>query len=343
MRFSLALAGVAAAVAIATPDARADSEVVAAIADSPRAHQRVVLVSMPDPVFAATASALGPWSIAVEATGELPPADDVAAATLANAHEATAVAWLDGAELVIYDDLTGRSERRTAPGTLDDVGAATIALSIKTSLRKPVTVVAALDEPLERPPVEVDAAEPRVEAVVTPARAERPRLRAAARFGAGLPLANPSPTMPRIGARISHDLPFESRLAIAAGIEAGPSAAIDHEEFTGRYRDVAISLGTEWRQPLARRWWLVPSVTGTVHLTRMAGTVLMPNPRDTAESGHPFGAEVELAVETGGRVRGGFAVFGSFLTGRDRYKVHGEDVLVVPAATLGASLRISFQ
>jgi hypothetical protein len=298
---------------------------------------------MPDTVFSATSSALGPWSIAVEATGEPVPTDDDAAASLARTHDASAVAWLDGAELVIYSDLSGRRERRTAPDEVDEVGAATIALSIKTSLRQPVVVAAAPEVPIERPPVEVDAAPARVEAVIIPTvRAPRPRLRLAARLAAGLPLASPSPTMPRIGARISHDLPALPRLAIAAGVEAGPSAEIDHEEMTGRYRDVAFSLGAEWRHPLGG-WWLVPSVAGTVHLTRMSGTVLMPNPREVSQSGSPFGADVELALETGGRLRGGVAVFASFLTGRDRYQVRGEDVLVVPAATLGASLRISFQ
>src|SRR5688572_21766537 len=126
VRCLLAL-GVAAAVALATPRAHADGEVVAAgpptippspstpstIDDGPPTHHRVVLVSMPDQVFNATASALGPWSIAVESVAELPPDDDVAAAALARTHDATAVAWLEVAVLVIYDYLTRRSDRRT--------------------------------------------------------------------------------------------------------------------------------------------------------------------------------------------------------------------------------------
>ena len=348
MRLPSALAAAVSAVVGLTSPAWADA--ATPVEEAPRAHRRIVLVSMPDSVFAATASALGPWSIAVEATTEPPPADELAAATMARAHGATAVAWLEGSELVIYDDFSRRIERRSVPETpagidgLDEVGAATIALSIKTSLRRPVQVAAAPPPPPpERPPVEVFAAPPEVVAEVVPVRAPRPRLHAAARLGAGLPLASPSPTMPRVGARISHDLPGEPRLAVLAGVEVGPSAEIDHPELTGRYRDVAFAVGAEWRQPLAGRWWLVPSLAGTVHLTRLEGTILMPNPRDTVESAHPFGAEVEVAIETGGRLRGGVAVHGSFLTGRDRYKVRGEDVLVVPAATLGATLRISFQ
>jgi hypothetical protein len=346
VRFSLAL-GVAVAVALATPRAHADGDVVASIpstiSDAPPTHHRVVLVSMPDQVFNATASALGPWSIAVESVAELPPGDDVAAAALARAHNASAVAWIDGEELVIYDDLTRRSERRTAPEAVDEVGAATIALSIKTSLRRPVVVAAAPEPPPERPPTEVFAAAPRIEVAVVPERRERPRLHASLRLGASLPLASPSPTLPRISARISHDLPAEPRLALAAAVEGGPTAAIDHPEFTGRYLDLALALGAEWRQALPGKWWLVPSVSGTVHLTRLEGTILMPMPRDKVETSTPFGAEVELSIETGGRLRGGATVYGSFLTGRDRYKVHGDDVLVVPSATLGASLRISFQ
>ena len=346
MRHLLAL-GVAAAVALATPRAHADGEMVAAmpgaITESAPAHHRIVLVSMPDQVFNATASALGPWSIAVESVAELPPGDDVAAASLARAHNATAVAWIDGAELVIYSTLTGSSERRSAPEAVDEVGAATIALSIKTSLRRPVVVAAAPEPPPERPPTEVFAALPRVEAVVIPERRERARLHASLRLGAGLPLTRPSPTMPRIAARISHDLPAEPRLAIAASIEGGPTASIEHPEFSGRYLDLSAGVGAEWRQPLPGRWWLVPSISGTVHVTRLDGTVLMPMPRDTVETATPLGAEVELSIETGGRLRGGASVYGSFLTGRDRYRVHGEDVLVVPSATLGASLRISFQ
>ena len=348
MRHLLAL-GVAAAVALATPRAHADGEMVAAmpgaITESTPSHRRIVLVSMPDQVFNATASALGPWSIAVESVAELPPGDDLAAASLARTHNATAVAWIDGAELVIYSTLTGSSERRSAPEAVDEVGAATIALSIKASLRRPVVAAAAPEPPPERPPTEVFAAPPRVEAKVLSERpgGARPRLHASLRLGAGLPLTRPSPTMARIAARISHDLPAEPRLALAAAVEGGPTASIEHPEFRGRYLDLSVAIGAEWRQPLPGRWWLVPSIAGTVHLTRLDGTVLEPMPRDTVEMATPVGAEVELSIETGGRLRGGASIYGSFLTGRDRYRVHGEDVLVVPSATLGASLRISFQ
>jgi hypothetical protein len=346
VRLPLALAGVASSLAIAVPVARADGDVVAAVAEPAPRHRRVVLVAMPEPVLQATTSALGPWSISVATAAGPPPADDLAASALARAHDATAVAWIDGEELVIYDALHARSERKAAPAepaATDEVAAATIALSIKTSLRHPV-VAAAPEAPPERPPVEVFAAPAHVEAAVVPARAAAHRpLHVMARVGAGLPLSEPSPTMTRIGGRLSFDLPLEPRLAIAVGVEAGPRAAIEHAELAGRYQDLTLAVGAEWRQELIGRWWLIPSIAGTVHFTRLDGTVLMPSEREISEPGRSFGADAELSLETGGRLRGGVTLFGSFLANRDRYKVRGVDVLVVPVATLGASLRISFQ
>jgi hypothetical protein len=335
VRFLLALTGLC---LVAAPRvARADD--VVGVAPEAKEHSRVVLVSMPDPVFAATAAALGPWSIAVEATPEATPGSDAAASAIAQAHGATAVAWLEGDVLVIYDDLQRRSERRehaTPAGRIDDASAASIALSIKTTLRQPTPVVVAAVEP-PPPPVEViEIAAP------PPLLAEpQPQLHVAARIGAGIPLADPSPTTARAAVRATYDI--AGALAIGLGVEGGVARTIEAEEFQGRYRDLALAAGVEYRIAIGERFWLVPSAAATVHLTRLQGDVTAPMERPVDRSSYPFGAEAELAAETGGRLRAGAAIFGTFLTGRDAYKVHGADVLRVPAVSVGIALRMSWQ
>lgn len=344
MRLPIALASSALAVAAVAPRAHADEIVATApdaphgstIDEAPRAHERVVLVAMSDLVFSATAAALGPWSIAVEATDEPAPASDADASALAQAHGATAVAWLAEGELVVYDDLERTSERRAASPPADDASAAAIALSIKTMLRQPVRI--AVVEPPPPPPV-VD--EPVVTVVAPPA--PRPGVHATARLAAGLPLSRPAPTMTRAGVRLSVDAPFAPRLAFAAGVEAALPGDVTAEGFDGRYGDLAAGLGFEWRQPLTARLWLVPSIAGTLHRTHLSGTVTDPMPKDVTHIDYAYGGEVEVAVETGGRLRAGAAISGSVLGGRELYKVRGVDVLRVPAATLGLAVRISFQ
>jgi len=337
VRLLLAIAGLC-LVAIGPAVARADDTVVAAQVPRTSTHSRVVLVSMPDPVFSATAAALGPWSIAVEATPESTPMSEAAASALAREHDATAVAWLDGDVLVIYDDLKHRVERRdhvASPGAaIDDAGAAAIALSIKTALRQPPRLARVIERLESEPPAEVDVVEP---LVLEPER----MLHVAARLGAGVPLAAPSPRMARASLRASYDV--AGGAAIGLGAEGSYASDIEGTDFSGRYRDFALTGGLEWRLALSDRVWLIPSLAGTIHLTRLRGDVTDPMERPIDRSSFPFGAEAELAAETGGHLRAGAALFGTFLTGRDEYKVHGEDVLRVPAVTVGIALRISLQ
>ena len=330
MRLPAALA-IAAVAVLSSRDARAD-------------HTRVILVSMPDEVLAATTAALGPWQIVVEADPDPAPQTNAEAAEIARAHDATAVAWIDRDELVIYDDLRGASERHATATPIDDAAAASIALSIKTSLRQNGTVVVTVPDDGNDPIViERDR--------VVPVRVEverKPRYtpHVLAGLGAGIPIDGSAPTMMRVAARVSLDLPPLAHLGVLAGVEAGPSADVSGPMLTtGSYRDITIHAGTEWRQPLAPRWWLVPAVLGTFHLTHLDGT--MPTgaggERRIDDAANAYGVQVELGVEAGRRIRGGATVYGSFLGGIDPFKAGNDTLLTVPTATVGIALRMSFQ
>jgi hypothetical protein len=342
VRLPLAQAAVVAVAVAAAPPARADGDVVAVVAEAPAAHHRVILLSMPDPVRDATAAALEPWSIAVVAIADATPETDASAAVIARARGASAVAWLDAGELLVYDDLRRQTERRAAPEPLDAVNAAAIALSIKTTLRRPMPMVAALELP-PPPPPRADLVDDQVAIAPTTGGG----VHGAARFGVGFPTASTAvaPTMVRFAGRLAVDVPVERRLAVAVALEGGPPSAIDNADLIGRYRDVTLGLGVEWRQPVARQLWLVPAATATLHLTRLSGELRNPGgmERVVDRRGARPGMDLELAVETGGRMRGGAALFASLSPFGERYKVRGEDVLAVPAATLGIALRISFQ
>jgi hypothetical protein len=311
----------------------AHADVQVATAPAP-AHHRIVLIGMPDAVFDAASAALGPWSISVEASSEAVPATNADAATIAHAHSATAVAWIDRGELVVYDDLRGVSVRHATPPATDDVSATAIALSIKTSLRSPPTVVA-VNETVTTPVV----------SLATPAapRSYQPHL--VAGFGAGIPLQASAPVMMRFDGQLSLELARFQHLGPLVGVEAGPSAAVNTTEITGSYSDVAIDAGAEWRRPLTPTIALVPAIAGTLHLTHLDGTIAGNGNgnRAVAQSAYPAGVELSVGVEAGRRVRGGATVYGTFLAGTDRYMVRGESVLTIPAATVGVSLRISFQ
>jgi hypothetical protein len=340
---------------VARPDARAEGEVVAAkeaerdadevvtvVADAPAGHHRVVLMSMPSPVEAATETALAPWSIAVAVSVDSPPATDDAAATVARSHDASAVAWLDGGELHVYDDLRHATEHRPVPEPRSEADAAAIALSIKTTLRRPMPVVALVEAPA--PPPEIEA--PAVTTSI--GRVAPPRLVPHVAIGLGLlePLSNAAPTLTRIAGRVSVDVPDLPQLAVGVTAAAGPAAPVEGTDMSARYRDIGFGAIAEWRQPLTRGLWLVPAAGASVHRTRLWGSALngagMDRPIDVAAT--LVGFDVELALEGGGSHLRGGAVLGASVTSTPApYKVRGEEVLRVPTASLGVAIRVSFQ
>ena len=110
-----------------------------AIANADPAPTRVVLAD-PDPALRrALLQSLKPWRIEVVVESDTPH-DDNTAAMRAGDRNARYVVWREGAELVVFDRETNHAERRVAPaGTLDALGAAAAALSVKTMLRLPDT------------------------------------------------------------------------------------------------------------------------------------------------------------------------------------------------------------
>lgn len=294
-------------------------------------HRRVVLVDMPEVVFNATAAALGPWSIAVEATAGPPPADDLAAHGIARDHSADAVAWLDGEALVIYDDLRGRSERRAAPIPTDDVTAAAIALSIKTALRQPVEILrlpAVIEIPAPPPWPEVV-----VEPVVVPAPASRWEVHVAGHLGVGLPLTSPATPMVRADARLSIGW-----LAFAAGGAARSS--LDGPALSGSYRELVVGAGVEVARPV-RGWAVAPAALATLHVSHLDGTTGDDTP--VARTMTTPGLEVSVAADRpAGPLRIGAIVTAEVLLRPTRYQVDGVDALVVPRFGLGFGLRVKF-
>jgi hypothetical protein len=305
-------------------------------------HERIVLVGVPDAVFTATAAALGPWSIAVEATADEIPGDAAAAQALAARHAATAVAWFDGRELVLYDALARSSSRQPAPATIDDATAAAVALTIKTALRKPVVVAAAAEPDPPPPPPVVPAPAPAIVIDAPP----RPRRALAARMtlDAGARLSGAAaPALARLAVRGALTERSWRGVGLVLGVEGGPSAQVTAEGVDARLSDVGVHAGLELRRAVSPHLWLVPAAGVSVRRVALAGVAEDPGGAiavDEAAVGASL--DVAAAVEGGGRVRGGLVVTASWHVGRVRYTLQGQDVVAVPPVTLGVAVRLGF-
>lgn len=122
--------GLCAAAAIAAPAAVRAQE-----------PARLVLVAPPPSLVEAVTTSLAPWHTDVIVVGMT----DAAPTELASTHAAGFVAVVRGRSIELFDRLTGISLLRPLPATLDDAGAAALALALKTWMR------------LERPSVTPDA------------------------------------------------------------------------------------------------------------------------------------------------------------------------------------------
>ena len=107
-----------------------------------------VLVADSDPALRdAITKSLAPWKIDVVLDAAA-PGDAQEAATRMNARY---VVWRDGGELVVFDRDTTQAERRAAhAGSLDALGAAAAALSVKTMLRLPPLEIRTIPTPPSR-------------------------------------------------------------------------------------------------------------------------------------------------------------------------------------------------
>ena len=115
------------------------SIVLAVLAIASAAHagaaDRLVLIAPPAPLDRAVHAQLAPYAIDVVDAPDAAPGDPVAARAIAVRYQARAVAWIEGDALVVLDLVDGSIARRPAPVPLDDAGAASLALTLKTVLR----------------------------------------------------------------------------------------------------------------------------------------------------------------------------------------------------------------
>jgi hypothetical protein len=256
-----ALVAAMAAVAIAGPAPAGASPGSAAGVEprSDRAGARVVLAD-PDPeLLRAVTSALAPWRIEVIVVDAAP---EGAADASARAEESAArfIVWRRGDALVVFDLDRGALEESTGTaGTLDPVGAAAAALTIKALMRLPPPEDAPPDAPPAPPPL-------RPRPVGTGVRAQ---------VGAGARLA-PGPDAP-VGARAAAALlvrPAALRgLHVGVAVEIGPASAVERAGFKGSWWDwAALGLAT-WTIPAGSReeWELEPLVGAGLMRGQLSG------------------------------------------------------------------------
>jgi len=208
-----------------------------------RAGDRLVLVAPPPALTHAVADQLAPWQIDVIVDGEPIPTSDDAARVVAGRFHARAVAWIDGAQLVVFERRTGMA-RRPAAVPLDGARAAALALSLKTILRESGWSA----PPPPPPPVTVGAS---IAAGV--------RLR-----GAG---AEPRVTL-GIDTRIA-------ALHAGVGLRAGLGAGVPAREgsFSGTWVDRAVGLVVTVPGRLGA-FDLGAGAGASVHLTQIHGVIL---------------------------------------------------------------------
>ena len=184
-----------------------------------------VLVADSDPALRdAITKSLAPWKIDV-VLDAVAPADAGEAATRANVRY---VVWRDGDELVVFDRDTGQAERRAGhAGSLDALGAAAAALSVKTMLRLP--------------PLETHVAVP-----VTPADETSSELRLEAGAGSRFEYGLDSNVALRFFAGAAFRPWQDSGWRFGALGDFGASATVVQAGFHGRWTNWALLGSASW-------------------------------------------------------------------------------------------------
>ena len=180
------------------------------------AAETVVLIAPPRPLEDAVRRSLAPWRIEVVVVG----AEAGAPEALAAAEAAGFVAWREGGDLIFWDTARSHRERRAMAKDLDEAGAASLALSIKTWMRLPPPPV---DAPLDPPPG--DGAPPPVGAggdvtAPLPAASSVVRLRADVGVGVRHNLGEHDRVLPRASVSVLYGV---RSLQLGAMFETGTS------------------------------------------------------------------------------------------------------------------------
>ena len=333
---------------------------------APRARAeraRVVLTAVPEGLEQATRTALAPWSLRVisDAT-PLPSEQDLAmqrARALAAQHRAGAVVWLasapDGHTLWLYDvrheRLISRSLALGPP--LDEPGAASVALSIKTLLRH--SMVAPEDQRL--PP----ASDP-LPGDPSSTSAAPDRTRPASAPSAPAPLASPYSIEYRVQARSTRaDLQsaieprygvglawwpraLDHRYGVAVHFEVGPETQIRTDELRGALLDMAISLALRRRMQVRGRIYAVAEGGSSLHFTRLDGPLLASMGRIHEYKTKPsldIGLRLGLPLSKPDSIALAIRAFTSLRW--QEHVVDGRSVLESPILDLGVGVGVSVQ
>ena len=346
---------------------------------------RVALVGTPENVEEATNTALLPWRIEVIHLPDNPGLRDWSstqrARELARAYNVRAVVWLarpstpepiatSSDELAglpsapilptlwLYDARTEAITTRPIPSQppFDDPVAASVALSIKTLLRNS-RLIPDENEPggtekgpggtrqgPEAPPTEQPPPPP---PPVPPARQSSQAFGMEANLAlhVGLGSLAPSPE-PRLwlGFVWSPSFLFPAYM-VAVEASVGPSTSIDRDPFHGDLTDLAAGLRVRRAFPLTARFALTAALAGSLHFTRLDGTVTTIG-RETHTSRTNPHLGVQLAAES--HLPSGLSLFACvdavWSLDRQRYLVDDEPVLTLPrlATEVGVGARFLF-
>jgi hypothetical protein len=218
-------------------------------------RDRVVLADLDPELLRAVTSALAPWrlDVIVEAT---PPADADDAAARARASDARFIVWRHDGELIVFDRDRRSMERRPgAVGPLDAVGAATVALTVKTLMRLPPPPPPEPDETPPPPPPAGRGIEVRAQAALAARVARGSETEVGGRLIAAV-LVRP---WARFGWRLG-----------AAG-EIGTPAEVKRAGFKGTWSDWAVLALASWTHARAP-WEIEPHLGGGVARSTLEGT-----------------------------------------------------------------------
>jgi hypothetical protein len=313
-----------------------------------RADETLVVVLGADAALvAALETALSPWGIAVrEGEGATPgavmPDAARAAAEVGERSGAAVVVWIassdEGHALFVFDVASGRVVARQSPRAppLDDVSAASLALSVKTLLRHTVA----------SPPAERFGAEaaPRPIVAPTPAPAPRPSVVRVATLG-GVRLfrdGDPSPEL-RMGLGLGFwPDALGQRLGIGLEAVAGPGFGVRRRGLVARYVEAQLSLVVTARALVVGAFAL--SVVGRLDavFAFLDGSFAATDDDVSVFRLDPQGALLLQADYELGGARIGLRVGGTGLVLRQRYLVDGRPVLTLPPFGLEAAVFIDF-
>jgi hypothetical protein len=322
------------------------------------AGRRVAILHGDPELQRALALMLAAWdveslSLNARLSGELDAEARAQAAELARSLHLEGIVWvsptLQGSRLGVFDAHTGELTLRDLPERppFTSATAASLALSVKTALRP--SVEHSSDQPPPSPPAsspQLQKSEHTVREPPGPRERPVPSL-SSARFSLrallGVGWVAENKVEARWGMATTLWLGPRRNLGAALRLSAGTGVDVDTPQLTGRYRDLALGLGGEWRWLNAGAVSSAFGVGAALRAATLQGTLSDGSNIAVVRYNPGVDASFRLDVRVAGRWFVGLDVSTCLFVSHQRFLVEGRPVFAPfrLSPSLGASLGIA--